>query len=152
MKKMVFLVGITAFFLSVGVASGAVVDITDVQISPSEPTEFEVIEISTFMWFEHGVLATLHANYTQVGNSLELDLGFYVHSDPPSSLLSIVEIGILEAGSYDLTVYTSWTDPIEPGPMISSDTYTTSFVVTPEPATLCLLGLGGLMLRRRKSA
>lgn len=74
----------------------------------------------------------------------------------PSKILFVGEALTLDGRSVHFEAY--WDDASNPlnktlYPMQFSADFTSGFVeVVPEPTTICLLGLGGLMLRRRKSA
>lgn len=146
MKRWLSFAMVLLMVISAQEAAGYVLTIGDVSIVPAEPTPLDVITIdidgSSTRIFE-GVVWT---EFFQISQYLFLDL----YCDPgvlmtPSTWSYSESIGTLSAGVYDLTVnaylYTS-------GDL--DTTYETSFTVVPEPASIILLGLGGLALVRRK--
>ena len=73
-----------------------------------------------------------------------------------SGLLSTITFTVDESaplGTYDLTFsQVEFREPDSPYTLIPIDTVSGSTVtVVPEPATMCLLALGGLLLRRKKN-
>ena len=144
---------------SVSIEAGSIT-ITDVTTDPLLPTVFDSITIETFIDFDliaypQMVFDNNYGGFEQSGMSLQLDLYFYedgmgILGIPIVSPL-LEPIGMLTEGFYDLTVlaYVS-PDPITLVMPELSDEYFTSFQVTPEPATILLLALGAVMVRRTR--
>jgi hypothetical protein len=139
-KKISKIVKILVFIVVVTSAS-VNATITDVSIVPSLPTPLDVISIDISGVESTGPVFITDTDFRQDGTLLELDIfldvGFAAVVTPWSHTENI---GTLSAGLYDLTVRT-----VEDS--VVSDTYSTSFEVVPEPATLILLALGSLISR-----
>ncbi len=131
--------------------------ITDVSRDPLLPTVFDSITIKTFIDFDliaYPQMESGNSYFEHSGMSLQLDLYFYedgMGMGTPIVSPLLEPIGMLTEGFYDLAVRAY----VSPNPIALvlpelSDEYFTSFQVTPEPATLILFALGGLMLRRRR--
>ncbi|MHC5061884.1 MAG: PEP-CTERM sorting domain-containing protein [Planctomycetota bacterium] len=118
-------------------------EITDVFISPQEPIEIDPITIITSGVENSGAVVIESSSFMIDGTSLELDIYLEVGSYTVMTPWQHSEdIGTLLMGTYDLTVNTI--NELEPE---FNDTYYTSFEVIPEPATILLFGLGGLIFR-----
>jgi hypothetical protein len=89
-----------------------------------------------------GDLGMIVGPYALAPNSLEIEVtrAASTGTAPFGTLLSLTFTGLAE-GTYDLVLY-DWRDESIAGQG--------SITVTPEPATMALLGLGGLLLRKRK--
>ena len=116
--------------------------ITDVFIFPEEPIIYDEITINVF-GEENFNISVSDSFLTIDGTLLELDIHLQEGMMPIVTPWShTVDVGTLPIDTYDLTVNT-WIDTTP----IFNDTYYTSFEVVPEPATVLLLGFGGLVLR-----
>jgi hypothetical protein len=128
----------------------ATFSIDQVTISPANPTSLDIITIDANGWVNFGGWTFDHSSFT--ANDTNLTLDFYF--DVPDIVLWVItswdqskQIGTLSANDYDLTVHTYSITSSGTG---LDDTFTTSFTVaTPEPMTICLLGLGAVMMRRK---
>ncbi len=144
--KGIITVGLMGIAL-VCLADSAEAIITDVNILPEEPTINDVITIIT-----HGVASNSPvwidgSDFDRQGNLLQLDIFLHTGLLPTTIPYSHSEnIGTLPSGLYDLTVRTFETSDV----FISTDTYSMTFEVVPEPATLALLAFGAVILPRRK--
>lgn len=131
-------------FLIVAWGAAAQAAIVDVIIEPEEPSISDPISIIVSGMEGSGPVEISNSEFHIDGTSLELDLflqvGFYTMMTPWEYC---EDIGMLPAGLYELTV---WAYPDYYGP----SNYNTTFEVIPEPATLLLIGLGGLALRRQR--
>lgn len=118
--------------------------ILDVTIEPEEPTVFDSISIITKGMENYGAVKIESTEFHIDGTSLELNLFLKVGTYCAITPWQYCEdIGTLSAGLYELTVW-SYPDYTEPS------SYNISFEVIPEPGTVLLFGLGGIVLRRRK--
>ena len=117
--------------------------ITDVSIEPILPTPLDVISIVSSGGESSGPVEIVDSVFSVDENSLQLNIylevGFAMVVTPWSHTENI---GTLPAGVYDLTVNT--VVELEP---FRNDTSFTSFEVVPEPTTLVLFGLGGLIVK-----
>jgi hypothetical protein len=128
----------------------ATFSIDQVTISPTNPTSLDIITIDANGWVNFGGWTFDHSSFT--ANDTDLTLDFYF--DVPDIVLWVItswdeskQIGALSANDYDLTVHTY---SITSSGTALDDTFTTSFTVaTPEPMTICLLGLGAVMMKRK---
>jgi hypothetical protein len=142
-SKRLFLYAILAFL---PVCANATIN--DVSISPTTPTSLDSITILV-----SGEEGTYPAEITNTdffvnGNSLTLDIYLYIGPFDAVSFWSCTEIiGTLPADTYNLTVW-RFLPSYYPPSTISS--YSTSFEVVPEPATLLLMVSGLLLLRKNK--
>lgn len=128
----------------------ATFSIDQVTISPANPTSLDIITIEANGWVNFGSWTFDHSSFTANDKNLTLDFYF----DVPDIVIWVItpwdeskQIGTLSANDYDLTVHTYSITSSGTG---LDDTFTTSFTVsTPEPMTICLLGLGAVMMRRK---
>jgi len=128
--------------------AGALVDaaiIDNVLVIPENPTTLDSIDIDVF-----ATLSSAEVPYstevTFVDDTVELDITFSGTGLAVITAWNHTEsIGALSVGTYDLIVTTTYTSQ-----SAWDDTYLTSFEVVPEPTTLLLLGLGGLISKRIK--
>ena len=129
------------FCLAVGTMTAQAI-ITDVSILPEEPTVIDPITIITF-GEESGSVTIDNSDFQIDGTFLTLDIYFHSGHLPVVTPWSHSEdIGLLGVGIYELTANTIF----ESAPGLN-DSYYTTFEVVPEPATVLLLGFGGLVLR-----
>ncbi|MGB8226316.1 MAG: PEP-CTERM sorting domain-containing protein [Sedimentisphaerales bacterium] len=118
--------------------------ITDVNIIPSTPTLLDPITILVSGREGCGPVQIINTDFLVNDNTLLLDISLRV------GFLTVVtpwshseEIGTLSQGLYNINVRT-----LQEG--IITSTYSTSFEVTPEPATSTLLLTAGVFLFRRR--
>ena len=150
MKKSGILRVLTIIFMAHSVNSFcAAVSITDVQVSPENPSISDIITIETEGTIPGGGIALDESVFTQDEYALQLDLYYIDTAGPmiPQSWFHDEEIGVLSQGSYDLSVQVFWKNGTEDYTL--HDSYPTNFEVIPEPLTLSLLVLGSLFIRRR---
>ncbi len=151
MKKKTMLRILISIFLAHSVNSFcAAVTITDVQISPDNPSINDSITIETEGYIGGGTLFLDESVFAQDEFTLQLDLYFFIGAGPqiPQPWFHDEEIGILSQGSYDLSVQ-AYLRNSSPTDYILTDTYPTNFEVIPEPLTLALLALGSLFIRTK---
>lgn len=116
--------------------------ITDVYILPEVPKLDDVITISVSGVEPYSGVTITDSMFNIDGTSLGLDLYLKVGILPtPAPWLHSQDIGTLQPATYELTVRTFENSYV-------TDTYPLTFEVIPEPSTVLLFGLGGLMLRR----
>ncbi len=130
----------------------AAVSIDDVQISPDNPSIYDIITIETEGSIPGGGIAFDESIFAQDAYALQLDLYFTAQTGTqiPKPWFHNEEIGILSQGSYDLSVqsYRRISDMTD---YILQDTYSTNFEVIPEPASILLLLAGMPLLKKRKT-
>lgn len=124
--------------------------ITDVQISPEQPSIFDVITIESKGAFSGGTNWFNTSVFYIDDFSLQLNLYFTGGSGPqiPQPWSRDEVIGLLPQGNYDLSVQAYWRIS-EGANYILHDDYSTNFEVVPEPLTLCFLTLGIVFIRRK---
>jgi hypothetical protein len=133
-------------FVFVCQISAKSVSINSVDVIPNQPLNTDLITFNivggaatTPSWVEYD-------QFSQNGTSLQLDL--YVDRGPYLEFSNwgySKQIQPLLPGIYSIEVraFDNWYGTLQ-------DTRTVDFTVVPEPATLLLLGLGGLVLRKHR--
>ena len=150
MKKSGMLRVLTIVFLVHSMNSFcAAVSINNVQISPDNPSIYDIITIETDGSIPGGGIALDESVFTQDEYALQLDLYYIDTFGPhiPQPWFHDEEIGVLPLGSYDLSVQVYWKSGTADYTL--HDSYSTNFEVIPEPLTLSLLTLGSLFIRKR---
>lgn len=148
MKKNIYLILV---LIGTIVPCATALTITDVQILPEHPSISDSIIIESEGGFPGGTLFYDTSVFTVNELSLQLDLYFTGGSGPqvPQMWQHDDVIGILPEGNYDLLVQAYYRSSGVAEYSLHDD-YSTSFEVVPEPATLSILGVGILYIRRRK--
>jgi len=152
-KSKLFLMLAFLVFLNVTVYADIGVIITDVQISPEQPSFTDVLTIKSQGNFPGGTLWHDTSDFIVDDFSLQLDLYFTGGSGPmiPQLWSHDDQIDALPVGSYDLLVQTYWKSSGTQDYFLH-DEYTTEFTVVPEPASFLIITSGLLFIRRKKRA
>ena len=120
--------------------------IIDVIVIPSQPLDVDFITLDISGSASSGNSHIVSSLFQQEENQLTLDLTIDMGISPVISYWSHSEqIGPLVPDTYSATVRLFYPYALPGGEL--QDTYVTEFTVTPEPGTLLLFGLGGLLLR-----
>ncbi len=125
-------------------ALGVSVGIDSVNIIPNQPIETDIITFDISGWAATSPSWVEYDLFSQNGTSLQLDLYIdrgvhysfsnWTYSKQISPLLpEIYNLQVRAFDYYDSTL---------------QDTYNVDFTVVPEPSTIVLLGIGGLLLAR----
>ncbi len=139
---------IIAAMVLVSSASGSpiVIYIEDVDITPQVPSMWDMVNINVLGGASGSGSQVEYSEFSQNGTSLQLDLFVDVGIlTIPSTWSHLEQVGPFAAESYSLTVHAF---EYQDGTL--KDTYTKDFVVTPEPSSVFLFGLGALIIQRRK--
>ncbi|MHC4466022.1 MAG: PEP-CTERM sorting domain-containing protein [Planctomycetota bacterium] len=141
-----FIIIVTMVLANSASGSPIIIEIDDVDITPQEPTMLDLININVSGGASGGGSYVEHSEFSQSGTSLQLDLFVDVGDTTiPSTWSHLEQIGPFSAETYGLTV-----NVFEYQDGTFKDTYTQDIVITPEPSTIGLLGLGALALTKRK--
>ncbi len=130
-------------------ASAKTFDILSVSVVPTQPLDTESITFNISGWASRMPSWVDYDLFSQNGTSLQLDL--YVNQDISTYASNwdySKQIQPLVPGIYSLEVraFDHWTGSPWYGTV--QDTYTVDFTVTPEPATIFLLGVGAILTRK----
>ena len=121
-------------------------EITDVVISPEAPTDLDPITITTFGVETSGPVfindSVFQIEETVLSLNLFITVGHLTIITPWSYS---DDVGFLSSGTYNLTVSTF--DEFDP---TFNDTFSTTFKVVPEPASLLIMAVGMVTIQRRK--
>lgn len=144
MKTKIITIIAAAVLVFVYITNSAKAVITDVEITPEEPTMEDIITIVTFGIEGIGPVEVTDSVFNitdkEIVLDISLDVGFLQVLTPWSHS---EDIGTLPVGTYDLTVRTIvYSDVI--------DSYFTTFQVVPEPGTALLLCFGMACVRQIK--
>jgi hypothetical protein len=143
MKTKLFLM-VTVLFMGVFVLPTQA-SIHDVLIQPANPTFSDDISVLVF-GEESGSMGIVDSILTMEDMSIELDIYIELGFSPVVTPWTHSEnIGMLSIGTYDIMVNML----VDTRPDLN-DTFTTSFEVVPEPATVLLVSTGVLYIRRKK--
>jgi len=132
-----------------------------VEVLPSNPGETDTVLLDATLEWPTSGYSVFESSVTFVSD-FEFEVDVIVLAPAPGSYnfqvitseVSRIDLGLLPAGTYVYTINESqspghpWGGPI--GPYSSGGTLSGSFEVIPEPTTLSMLALGGLMVLRRK--
>lgn len=146
---------ILALLVYLSAASLGSVVITDITVTPQNPTIVDNIFVSVDggIGYIDDIEMTGH-NFQIDGATIYFDIYFLDSSQGGISLpitgdWNVTEpIGLLQANTYSV-VSRAWLADIESPVYDLKDSYSTDFTVIPEPMTLSLLALGGLLIRKR---
>lgn len=124
--------------------------ITDVEISPEQPSISDIITIETEGAIAGGGIYYNDSNFFVDNYSIHLDIYFTDHigTAVPKPWFHDEVIGTLAQGNYDLLVQSYWRSS-ETAEYILSDDYSTSLQVVPEPLTLIFMAIGATFIRRK---
>ncbi len=143
--KLFIAIAAIAFF--VNVCDGSV-GITDIDVSPTLPDEFDPISLEASGWIGYAFYTTFDSS-DYVIDGTDITLNHYFTFINPGMGFPVAggwdkahQIGTLSAGTYQVTAKT-----YENGGL--TDSMSISFDVIPEPGTFTLLISGAFFLRKR---
>lgn len=149
MKRKIAIIIVAMVLANSASGSPIQIHIENVDITPPEPTILDIINIDVLGSASGSGSQVEYSEFSQDGTSLQLDLFVNVGDlTIPSTWTHLEQLGPFGAESYSLTVRA-----FEYQDGTFKDTYTTDFVVIPEPISFLLFGPGLLIVRtfsRRK--
>jgi hypothetical protein len=120
-----------------------------IAIDPLQPTTSDIIRLSSGGYTSNNFLGIDYTNFLAQGNNLQWDIYYSMGSMAIiNNWNSSQTIGTLSPGPYDLTVRVFASQGI--GYSLDGTEHE-AFNVVPEPVTLVLLFLGGVMLRKHRN-
>jgi len=143
-RKIIKVITLTIIMCFSASSSATSVWIDSVDVIPEQPLETDIITFDIVGRASSSPSEVAYDEFTQNGTSLQLDL--YVNM----GILTMIsdwtyskDISPLLTGTYTLEVraFDNYDETLQ-------DTYVFNFTVVPEPTTLLLLTLGGILLRR----
>ena len=150
MKQTIKILMVFAVLLVFAFQALAGIGIDSVTVIPSQPSDIDLITFNIAGGASYSPSWVTYDLFSQNGTSLQLDLyvnyGFFTS---PSTWDYSKQIQPLVPATYSLEVRAFDNQVGSPFYGTLRDTYNIDFTVTPEPATICLLGLGVLLVRKR---
>jgi hypothetical protein len=136
---------------------GDVVTLDGITVNPQNPTVIDNIVISTYGWIGYAFDIGMVDYSAQLdGLTINLDV-YFLDSNPGGIGLPVADrwditepFGQLQANTYSV-ISRAWVADLVPFGYRLADMKSTTFQVIPEPVTFMLLGLGGLLLRKRRA-
>jgi len=142
-------------------------DIERIDVIPPAPTNFDVISIDVSGTLDIMSQTIADSPWRLQGQNVQIDLLMYWRQVGAPAVIEpftdVTDVGQLPVATYDVTARIfvhlnpdpdpfpdPWTFPDTYQGQPPIDTMAASFTVTPEPATLSLLVLGGLAVIRRR--